>query len=249
MAFLYRIAMLEIRNLEITYNSPHNIVLAVDGLNIKLVPGTLNMLAGRNGSGKSSLLRVMAGLQSCQKGEVLINGKTIQDLGDPEIANLVSIMFSMPPQLELTLVKEVVLTAMQRHFSPLKMDFTLEWSHVKHCLEICDMLSFANRDFQTLSDGEKQKVMLARSLAQNTPVLLLDEPLAFLDYPSRKGMLSLLKDLAVKENKVILFSSHDLDISLNHCDTLLVLKSQGKWQFYENAAAFNHLDPMDLFNN
>jgi iron complex transport system ATP-binding protein len=239
--------MLEVNNLKIAYNTKASIEPAVIGLNLSLKSGTLAMLAGRNGSGKSSLLRVLAGLQLPQTGEVIINGQSLAGLRNADISALVSIMFSIPPLLELTTVQEVVLTAMQRHFSPLKLNFTEEWKEINRCLQLCGMESFANRVFDSLSDGEKQKVMLARSLAQNTPLLLLDEPMAFLDYPSRKELLDLLNKLAHQEQKTILFSSHDLDIALMNCDSFVLLQGNGKWKTETDLAVIKTLSPMDLF--
>lgn len=239
--------MLECRDLKISYVTERDNLLVVDGMHVQIQPGNLVMLAGRNGSGKSSLLRVLAGLQSLASGAVLIGNESIAGKTEPELASLVSIMFSTPPVMELTTAGELVLTAMQRHFSPFKLDFTHEWNLVEKNLRLCGMEDFMHRDFQSLSDGEKQKVMLARCLAQDTPVLLLDEPLAFLDYPSRRDMLNLLHHLAVSENKVIIFSSHDLDISLTACDALLLLRSKGAWTFYSSTEEIRSLDPIELF--
>lgn len=239
--------MLETRNLKISYAAGKEDLLVVDGMNVQIQPGNLIMLAGRNGSGKSSLLRVLAGLQQFGSGEVLIGSESITGKTEPELASLVSIMFSTPPVMELTTAGELVLTAMQRHFSPFKLDFTKEWNQVENSMRLCGMEEYMHRDFQSLSDGEKQKVMLARCLAQDTPVLLLDEPLAFLDYPSRRDMLNLLHHLAVSENKIIIFSSHDLDISLTACDALLLLRSRGAWTYYNSTEKIRTLDPMELF--
>jgi iron complex transport system ATP-binding protein len=89
--------------------------------------------------------------------------------------------------------------------------------------------------------------MLARCLAQETPVLLLDEPLAFLDYPARREMLTLLRELCDKENKIIIYSSHDLELALKHCDKLLVLKDEGKYRLMTEKTEIQELHPESLF--
>jgi iron complex transport system ATP-binding protein len=85
------------------------------------------------------------------------------------------------------------------------------------------MISFAQRVFNSLSDGEKQKVMIARALAQETPIILLDEPLAFLDYPSKIEVLDVLKQVSINEQKLIIYSSHDLEISMKQSDGMILL--------------------------
>lgn len=222
-------------------------VRVCEHLSLALGGGSLTMLAGRNGSGKSSLLRNLAGLQMPQKGEVRIQNVQVATAEAPVVAGLVSVMFSTPPNMDISTVGEVVLTSMQRNFTPFKTDFSVEWNKVNECLEICGVAHFAARRFESLSDGEKQKVMLARSLAQDTPVLLLDEPLAFLDYPSRREMLALLRRLSSENGKTIIYSSHDLDISLGYCDNLLLLEGDGKWKFYNQTTDIRSLKPESLF--
>jgi len=89
--------------------------------------------------------------------------------------------------------------------------------------------------------------MLARCLAQETPVLLLDEPLAFLDYPSRREMLALLRDLCDAENKIIVYSSHDLELAMKHCDAMLLLQDGGKFSYMNNKSVIGNLQPETLF--
>lgn len=219
----------------------------VSKLEINLLPGNLVMLAGRNGSGKSSLLRVLAGLQQGSSGEVLISGRRLRELDEPAISALVSIMFSTPPAMEMMTAGDLVMTSLQRRLSPFRTNLTPEWAVVDESLKLCGVHDFRDREFSSLSDGEKQKVMLARALAQGTPVVLLDEPLAFLDYPSRREMLNLLHHLAVSENKLIVFSSHDIDISLGACDSLLMLEGNGAWKYLGSQEDLRGLDPMELF--
>jgi iron complex transport system ATP-binding protein len=242
------LATLEAQNLSIGYLDRKGKPLAVcENLSMQLQSGSLTMLAGRNGSGKSSLLRSLAGLQSPLVGAIHISGLAINGAEPHAVAGLVSIMFSTPPNLGISTVGDVVLTSMQRNFTPFKTDFSMEWEQVRKSLEMCGVSGFIERRFESLSDGEKQKVMLARSLAQDTPVLLLDEPLAFLDYPSRREMLALLRKLAAEQQKTILYSSHDLDISLGYCDNLLLLRGAGRWKFYDQQEAISTLKPEALF--
>lgn len=240
--------MLRLELINIIYSNAfgHKKTVCSD-LSLHLSPGKMVMLAGRNGSGKSSLLRSIAGLQELATGKIWIDGKDIYNLDVSEIAAYVSIMFSTPPEMPDSTVLEVAMTSMQRYMDPLKLKFDKLENEIMEKLDDCGVAEFAGRKFISLSDGEKQKVMLARCLAQRSDVILLDEPLAFLDYPSRIEMLKLIQKLATENHKTIIFSSHDLDISLAYCDALLMLKENGEWKYYEDANEIKKIKPESLF--
>ncbi|MFZ9755439.1 MAG: ABC transporter ATP-binding protein [Bacteroidia bacterium] len=194
------------------------------GLELSLETGKLLLLVGRNGIGKSALLRTLAGLQDPLKGQVKVQGQAL-DLIDPKFrASLVSLVLASPPQNLRLSVLEVILSGRFRfsgqgaaHY---KTDRPIALSH----MERVGLNLEAHTPFDRLSDGEKQKVMLARCLAQDTPLLLLDEPLAFLDYPSRKSFLNTLAELCRDSGKSAVYSSHDIALSLEHCHSVLHLK-------------------------
>lgn len=214
------------------------------GISFELKPGTLLLLAGKNGCGKSTLMRILAGLNEPVTGEVLIQNKSLYGQSIAERAGLLSMMQATPPDVPLTLASEVVFSGRQRFVSPWKKPN----SNATHmAFERTGLTHLQNRVFNSLSDGEKQKVMLTRCLAQETPVLVLDEPLAFLDYPSRREMLLLLRDLCDKENKIILYSSHDLELALKHCDAMLLLQNGGRFQFVNEREKLQNLSPDSLF--
>lgn len=215
-------------------------------LQFSLRGGQMLLVAGRNGIGKSTLLRTLAGLQLPVGGSVSIDELNIHRQPPEIVAGKVSVMFSMPPDLPQTQCLDVVMTGMQRNFGLFQTNLSAEKKTAMDCLEKTGMGHFSQRDFNTLSDGEKQKVMLARSLAQDTPLLILDEPLAFLDYPGRRQMLELLQKICRDENKAIIYSSHDLDISLQYCEQLLLLKKEN-WQLQTDAASINSLRAAELF--
>ena len=216
------------------------------GLNLDFYGGELILMAGRNGSGKSTLLRILAGLETPPDGHVELNGRDLHRLDQPGMASAVSLMLAHPPDMPLTTCAEVVFTSRQRFISPWQWNLSEHRKAALQALETCGMRTFADRDFSRLSDGEKQKVMLARCLAQETPVLLLDEPLAFLDYPARRDMLDLLNRLCREQGKIIIYSSHDLELSLKHCHSLLLLQTEGKWT-YRSGPELESLDPATLF--
>lgn len=239
--------MLSLQKLTTGYLSGTATSATTRDLDIGLSQGNLLLLAGRNGSGKSSLLRTIAGLQPSIAGKILYNGKDQSGLTNAERAAEVSIMFSTPPSLEMMTVSEVVQTGMHRFLSPFFNNPRVVNDKIRGALDKAGAGQLLGRYFDSLSDGEKQKIMLARSLAQETPILLLDEPLAFLDYPSRLHMLSQLKEIAQRTQKCILFSSHDLDISLKIADQVLLLLEDGKWEFIEDRNEVKTLKPERIF--
>lgn len=196
-------------------------------LNFSLKSGEILLLVGRNGIGKSVLLRTLAGMQTSASGRVEIQGQDLSQLSESQRASCVSMVLATPPQDLRLSVLEVVLSGRFRFASGLKgyrredEEIALQW------LEKMGLQEWSDRLFHRLSDGEKQKVMLARCWAQDTPVVLLDEPLAFLDYPSRKEFLELLMALCRQQGKAAIYSSHDLSLSLQHCHSVLHLKQQG----------------------
>lgn len=239
--------MFTCKDLYIGYASNTTGDCPVAGLNLNLEPGTITLLAGTNGAGKSSLLRTLAGLQPSISGEVAFSEQAIL-AGAAEVnAQHISIMFSTPPQLEYSLAHEVVLSGMSRFLNQWKWDYSNAATIALTALAKTGAQGFANKSFAALSDGEKQKVMLARCLAQNTPVILLDEPLAFLDYPSRQELLHLLRKIALEEHKIILFSSHDIEISLPFADNLLFLHGNGSWYIQNGRTELEAIVPSTLF--
>ena len=196
-------------------------------LDFSLSSGEIMLLVGRNGVGKSVLLRTLAGMQAPLMGSVEIQGQAINTLSESQRAACVSMVLATPPQDLRLSVLEVVLSGRFRFASSIKGYQREDESIARTWLNKMGLEDWSDRLFLSLSDGEKQKVMLARCWAQDTPLLLLDEPLAFLDYPSRKEFLELLTSLCREHGKAAIYSSHDLSLSLQHCSSVLHLKRQG----------------------
>ncbi len=192
-------------------------------VNIALESGDFIALMGPNGAGKTTLLRTITGMHKPLSGEILLRGKNYNDYSQIEIARLVSIVLTDRISDFYLTVKEVV--AMGRYpytgfWGKLsKNDFQL----VEAGIDASGIGGLANRTMISLSDGEKQKVMIAKALAQDTPIIILDEPAAFLDYPSKIELMFLLRSLAHKQNKTILFSTHDLELAINAADKIWLL--------------------------
>ncbi len=205
--------MLHISDLEISFGEQ---TLLKKG-ELRLDKAELIVLAGKNGAGKSTLLKMICGLLPLQKGSVKLVGRELHI--DSPMHELVSFMPSMPPQQCYLRVDELVKTSHVKG----NAIFGKRGVDTDTYLRKVGMISFAQRVFNSLSDGEKQKVMIARALAQETPIILLDEPLAFLDYPSKIELLDVLKQVSANEQKLIVYSSHDLELSMKRSDGMILL--------------------------
>ena len=193
------------------------------GLTARLHKGEMACLVGVNGCGKSTLLRTMAGLQPPVGGSLELMGRPLHDYSRTQLAQMVGIVLTDGiPERSLT-VRELVGMGRQ--------PYTGLWGHltqqdtqqVDRAMERMGIGHLSTRKVSHLSDGERQKTLLAKALAQQTATILLDEPLCFLDYPSKVAMLQLLAQLAHEEGLSILLSIHDLELALNWADTLWVM--------------------------
>lgn len=198
------------------------------GINAELYPSELTCLLGPNGAGKSTLLKTLSAFLPPLSGEIVIDGRPLDDYSDSRLARTISVVLTERISLNNMSVYELV--GMGR--SP----YTGFWGHIspsdRHivdtAIEMVGIGALRNRQMQTLSDGERQKVMIAKSLAQETPIVFLDEPTAFLDYPSKVEIMQLLLRLAREKNKTVFLSTHDLELALQIADKIwLVDKSHG----------------------
>ncbi len=193
-------------------------------MTVSLREGELCCLLGANGAGKSTLLRTLAAFQPALGGEIRLGGRCLQDIPPRELSTLIGIVLTERIRTAGTTVRDMV--AMGR--SP----YTNFWGrltaedhrHVDDAIRQVGIESLVNRQMATLSDGERQKVMIAKALAQGTPIILLDEPTAFLDFPSKVETMLLLSRLAHDMGKCIFLSTHDLDMALQTADRLWLMK-------------------------
>ncbi len=212
-------AILQVRNIRAGYGADD----VLRGIDFDLRAGEVLGVVGPNGSGKSTLLKAVTGLLPLRGGEVLIAGRALGDLSARARARLCAVQ----PQVETPLfdysVEDFVLLGRHPHRAltgPASV-------HDKHCvaaaMEQMDLVKFARRSIRSLSTGEWQRALLARSLAQETPVLLLDEPAAHLDPGHRHAVHVLLRNLAREKSRGVLCVSHDLNLAAEFCDRLMLL--------------------------
>ncbi len=195
----------------------------IEGAQTTFEQGKFTALMGRNGTGKSTLLRVIAGLARPVDGEIYIDRRPLSAMNMHEKATTVSLVSTDDVRVANLKVADTVALGRAPHTNWLGRLTTDDIQCVERALELTGLHDFAQKTLDTLSDGERQRVMIARALAQNTPIILLDEPTAYLDLPSRYEIFALLGRLAHSENKTILCSTHDLDIALEGCDTLALV--------------------------
>lgn len=198
----------------------------VEDISLSLPCGRLVCLLGPNGAGKSTLLRTLCGFQPPIEGTVTISGSDITTMSAAEVARLVSVVLTDRPLTSSLTAAEMV--GMGR------APYTGFWGRlsdddrrlVSEAMQTVGIAPLATRRMGQLSDGELQKVMIAKALAQHTPVIVLDEPTAFLDYPSKVAVMKTLARLAHDEGKTILMSTHDLELAAQLGDELMEIENK-----------------------
>lgn len=183
---------------------------------------SLTALLGRNGSGKSTLLRAMAGLGRYD-GSISVAGHDIAMLSAARRARLMAFVSTERTRIGAMSCFDIVAMGRAPHTNWIGRLCDADIAAVESALEAVGMSSFAGRRVASMSDGECQRVMIARALAQDTPLILMDEPTSFLDLPNRYELCTLLRRLARDEGKCILFSTHELDIALSLCDSVALI--------------------------
>lgn len=196
-------------------------------INVALEEGALVALIGPNGSGKSTLFKTLIGNLKPIGGSVRLYNKDISFYSPKDKASMIGIVLTERPDDMFLKVFDVVATGRCPYTNFFGKINNEDLNIVKESLEIVGIINLIDRYFNTLSDGEKQKVMIAKTLAQNTPIIFMDEPTAFIDYPSKIDLLSLMKRLAIEQKKTIVFSSHDLELLLRFTDDIWMI-SKGK---------------------
>lgn len=189
--------------------------------------GKLVALLGRNGTGKSTLLKTIAGLNKARYGAIYLCEKDISSLSSLELAQTVSFVTTDKIRIANLSCEDVVALGRSPYTNWIGQMQKQDRETVAYALSLVGMSDYAERTMDKMSDGECQRIMIARAIAQDTPIILLDEPTAFLDLPSRYELCLLLRDIAVKEGKCILFSTHDLDIALSLCDSIMLIDNPG----------------------
>ena len=215
------------QHLDIGYHSDGKSIKRVhSNLDIALYAGELTCLLGANGAGKSTLLRTLSGTQPPLSGEVLINGKALASIGRHNLSQTIGVVLTDKTSIGGLTVREVVSLGRQPHTGFFGRLSDLDKAIVNDAMNACGITDKANGYMASLSDGERQKVMIAKALAQECPIVLLDEPTAFLDIVSRIEIMTLLHRIATEHNRAILLSTHDIEQALVLSDRLWLLSRE-----------------------
>lgn len=220
--------LLEINGLETGFELKKGNKLSLHkSLDFKLNCGQFVSILGPNGAGKSTFIRTLLGFIKALSGEVLYEGISLHDLGVKELAKKVAVVLTEKIDESYLTVYEIVSTG-RYPYSGFSGRLTDEdHAYINEALNLVGMQKFADRNYQQLSDGEKQKVLIARAVAQQTPLIYLDEPVAFIDAPGKVEVMELLKYLSHVHQKGILAATHDLEAAIRFSDQLWLLGNHG----------------------
>lgn len=185
--------------------------------------GRMTALLGRNGTGKSTLLRAIASLGEVQGGAIEIGGRALSELSNADLARMVAFVNTERVSVEAMTAYDLVAVGRSPYTDWSGRLRSSDHEVIERSIRIAGVEHLADRYVDTLSDGECQRVMIAKALAQDTPAILLDEPTSYLDMPNRYELCTLLGRLAHDEGKCVLFSTHELDIALTLSDNIALV--------------------------
>lgn len=217
---------IELIDATIGYKTKNKSIVIASNINGSLHKGELVSLIGRNGCGKSTLLRTIAGFQPLLDGRIVQDGKEIQEYSIQERSRLLSIVTTNTKSVQDMTVFDLVAMGRSPYTGFWGKLSQLDKSIITESLRKVGMENYSDRMVETLSDGERQKVLIAEAIAQETSVIILDEPTSFLDYPSKVMTMKLLSQLAHDCNKNIFISTHDLEQALQFSDRIWLLDDQ-----------------------
>jgi iron complex transport system ATP-binding protein len=222
-------SLLTTNELSIGFNSRSGKPLVLqEQLNLQLLEGELICLIGPNGCGKSTLIRTMSGLQSPVSGNVIVEGLEISKISNARLSELISVVLTDRDAVENITVREIVSLGRYHTSNWLGQYNPADEEKISNAISQVSLTGFDHRKFGSLSDGEKQRTFIAKALASDSSILLLDEPTAHLDIPNRVSIMTLLRQLTRKTGHSVLVSTHDLDLALQLADEIWLMTRDKK---------------------
>lgn len=213
-------------NLSVGYTNNGNKKIILEDINLSLKKGNFISLVGINGSGKSTLLRTLAGLQKALEGEVYLDKRKIAAIDPVQKSKTLSLVLTNQQISKNLTVLELVALGRQPYTNWLGTLTDSDKEHILEAIRATELENFKNTSCFELSDGQFQRALIARALAQNTEIILLDEPTTHLDLHHKASIFLLLKKIAHTHNKLILSTTHDIEFVLSLCDQMIVIKGK-----------------------
>ena len=227
--------MLNAKNMSIGYAANQPIFSAI---NFMAEEGDMIALLGVNGIGKSTLLRTISGLQARTGGSLLLNGLDIYSLSSSERAKQISVVLTERLSIDNITVKDFMALGRTPYTGWLGQLSEADEREVGLVVSVMKIEKLQARLFNQLSDGEKQKAIIARALCQQTPVMILDEPTAFLDFRNKREIMDILKTISDSLKKTIILSTHDIEASLVYCNKFWVMTEAGVFREIKRTEGF-----------
>lgn len=212
---------LRVQDLRVAYDDR----VVIDGLDLEIPPGRITAIVGANACGKSTLLRTLARLLTPKSGTVYLDGRSIQDLPTRQVAQRLGILPQSPVAPEGMTVADLVGRGRAPHQSWWRQWSTSDEDAVRAALEATELTDLADRPVDELSGGQRQRAWIAMAVAQDTPVLLLDEPTTYLDLAHQIDVLDLVVDLNRADGRTVVMVLHDLPQACRYADHLIAMKA------------------------
>lgn len=215
-------SLVKVDNLTFRYRPDEQVLR---DLSFEVPAGSFLGIAGPNGAGKSTLLNLLAGFLGASSGTIDIDGRAVRSYKPRELARKVAVVRQeFVPPFGFSVVETVAMARLP-YLAGMAFESESDRHAVYEAMEATDTLRFAERQLGQISGGERQRVFIARALAQDTPILLLDEPTSFLDLKNQVGIFDLLRKMQIDRGKTIIAVTHDVNLAAQYCDTILLLGS------------------------
>ena len=216
--------VLSTKNLNIGYQNKKVETLIASNINIDIGEGELVAVIGVNGVGKSTLLRSLSGVQEILNGEISIDGFPLKKLSPQQLAEQISLVLTEQPISKNLSVFELIALGRQPYTNWIGTLSSNDINHIRNAINLVDIEAIQYKKCYELSDGQLQKALIARALAQDTPLVILDEPTTHLDIYHQAYVLKLLKTLTLQTKKSILFATHEINLALQLCDRIILME-------------------------
>ncbi|MBQ9249078.1 MAG: ABC transporter ATP-binding protein [Oscillospiraceae bacterium] len=196
----------------------------VENIELQAYPGQIISVLGPNGAGKTTLIRTLMGQLPPICGRIELGGTPLSDLSDRQVASSLAVVLTERPEPELMRCKELVALGRYPYTGRLGLLSAEDWQKVEGAMALVGVSELADRDFDRISDGQRQRVLLARAICQEPEVLILDEPTSYLDLKHKLEFMQLLKRLSRERDLAVLMSIHELTLARNYSDEVVCLR-------------------------